>query len=175
MNIDLSLLTTQTNEPEGGSDIVYGKCGIRLDLNTNTFRYYYDPDLNEENLAYWYENDENNPSTICATGGNRNVIESLRSKFRRCIAKPYGDDTAMISYLKETDSNKWPDNSTVAIATTRKENRMVHFPKYYHKTIEVSPNVWRTYISEQQLDNDYIEEPELLLSTFEAFKTMMEF
>jgi hypothetical protein len=170
LNIDLSSLTTQTNEPEGGSDIVYGKCGIRLDLDTNTFRYYYDPDLNEENLAYWYENDENNPSTICATGGNRNVIESLRSKFRRCIAKPYGDDTAMISYLKETDSNKWPDNSTVAIATTRKENRMVHFPKYYHKTIEVSPNVWRTYISEQQLDNDYIEEPELLLSTFEAFK-----
>lgn len=170
LNIDLSSLTTQTNEPEGGSDIVYGKCGIRLDLDTNTFRYYYDPDLNEENLAYWYENDENNPSTICATGGNRNVIESLRSKFRRCIAKPYGDDTAMISYLKETDSNKWPDNSTVSIATTRKENRMVHFPKYYHKTIEVSPNVWRTYISEQQLDNDYIEEPELLLSTFEAFK-----
>lgn len=170
LNIDLSSLITQTNEPEGGSDIVYGKCGIRLDLDTNTFRYYYDPDLNEENLAYWYEIDEDSPSTILETGGNRSVIESLKSKFRRCIAKPYGDDAAMISYLKETDSNKWPDNSTVAIATTRKENRMVHFPKYYHKTIEVSPNVWRTYISEQQLDNDYIEEPELLLSTFEAFK-----
>ena len=45
---------------------------------------------------------------------------------------------------------------------------MVHFPKYYHKTIERSPGIWRTYISEQQIDNDYIEEPELLLGTFEG-------
>ena len=47
---------------------------------------------------------------------------------------------------------------------------MVHFPKYYHKTEKRFSNIWRTYISEQQLDNDYIEEPELLLSTFEGFK-----
>ena len=169
LNIDLSSLTTQTNEPDGGSDIVYGKCGIRLDLNTNTFRYYYDPDLNEENLAYWYENDENNPSTICATGGNRNVIESLRSKFKRCIAKPYGDDAALISYCNEENSANWPDGSGIDIVFARKENRMVHFPKYYHKTVERSPGIWRTYISEQQIDSDYIEEPEMLLGTFEAY------
>ena len=167
MNIDLSSLTTQTNEPEGGSDIVYGKCGIRLDLNTNTFRYYYDPDLNEENLAYWYEIDENNPSTICATGGNRSVIESLRSKFKRCIAMPYGDDAAMISYCKENYSAEWPDGTTIEIKSNH-QNRMVHFPKYYHKTVEKSPSIWRTYISEQQLDNDYIEEPESLLASFEG-------
>ena len=167
MNIDLSSLTTQTNEPEGGSDIVYGKCGIRLDLNTNTFRYYYDPDLNEENLAYWYEIDENNPSTICATGGNRSVIESLKSKFKRCIAMPYGDDAAMISYCKENYSAEWPDGTTIEIKSNH-QNRMVHFPKYYHKTVEKSPSIWRTYISEQQLDNDYIEEPESLLASFEG-------
>ena len=51
----------------------------------------------------------------------------------------------------------------------RKENRMTYFPKYYHKTVEASSGVWRTYISEIQLDDDYIEEPEMLLSTFEAF------
>lgn len=123
---------------------------------------------NEDSLAYWYENNENASSTTCLTGGNRNVIESLRSKFKRCIAKPYGDDAALISYCSETDSSKWPDNSTVEIAFARKENRMVHFPKYYHKTIERSPGVWRTYISEIQIDNDYIEEPEMLLSSFEA-------
>lgn len=123
---------------------------------------------NEDSLAYWYENNETASSTTCLTGGNRNVIESLRSKFKRCIAKPYGDDAALISYCSETDSSKWPDNSTVEIAFARKENRMVHFPKYYHKTIERSPGVWRTYISEIQIDNDYIEEPEMLLSSFEA-------
>ena len=122
----------------------------------------------EDTLAYWYENDENNSSTTCATGGNRNVIESLRSKFKRCIAKPYGDDAALISYLNETDSNKWPDSTDATYETVRKESLMVHFPKYYHKTIERSPGIWRTYISEQQIDNDYIEEPELLLGTFEG-------
>ena len=122
----------------------------------------------EDTLAYWYENNENASSTTCATGGNRNVIESLRSKFKRCIAKPYGDDVALISYLNETDSNKWPDGTGATYETVRKESLMVYFPKYYHKTIERSPGIWRTYISEQQIDNDYIEEPELLLGTFEG-------
>lgn len=125
----------------------------------------------EDTLAYWYENDENNSSTTCATGGNRNVIESLRSKFKRCIAKPYGDDAALISYCHETNSTKWPDGSGVEILAARKENRMVHFPKYYHKTVERSPGIWRTYISEIQIDSDYIEEPEMLLSTFEGLKS----
>lgn len=123
----------------------------------------------EDTLAYWYENDENNSSTTCATGGNRNVIESLRSKFKRCIAKPYGDDAALISYCNEENSANWPDGSNIDIVLARKENRMVHFPKYYHKTVERSPGIWRTYISEQQIDSDYIEEPEMLLGTFEAY------
>ena len=122
----------------------------------------------EDTLAYWYENDENNSSTTCATGGNRNVIESLRSKFKRCIAKPYGDDAALISYLNETNSNKWPDGTGATYNHVKKESLMVHFPKYYHKTIERSPGIWRTYISEQQIDSDYIEEPELLLGAFEG-------
>ena len=124
----------------------------------------------EDTLAYWYENNENASSTTCLTGGNRNVIESLRSKFKRCIAKPYGDDAALISYLNETDSNKWPDGSSMTYSVTRKENAMVCFPKYYHKTIERSPGIWRTYISEQQIDSDYIEEPERLVGTYEAYK-----
>lgn len=123
----------------------------------------------EDTLAYWYENDEDNSSTTCATGGNRNVIESLRSKFKRCIAKPYGDDAALISYCNEENSANWPDGSDIDIVFARKENRMVHFPKYYHKTVERSPGIWRTYISEQQIDSDYIEEPEMLLGTFEAY------
>ena len=124
----------------------------------------------EDTLAYWYENNETASSTTCLTGGNRNVIESLRSKFKRCIAKPYGDDAALISYLNETDSNKWPDGSSMTYSVTRKENAMVYFPKYYHKTIERSPGIWRTYISEQQIDSDYIEEPERLVGTYEAYK-----
>ena len=124
----------------------------------------------EDTLAYWYENNENAPSTICATGGNRNVIESLKSKFKRCIAKPYGDDAALISYCNESHSKKWPDNTDITYTGRNQENMMVHFPKYYHKTIERSPGIWRTYISEQQIDSDYIEEPERLVGVYEAYK-----
>ena len=124
----------------------------------------------EDTLAYWYENDENSSSTTCATGGNRNVIESLRSKFKRCIAKPYGDDAALISYCSESHSKKWPDGTDIVYTGIKQENMMVHFPKYYHKTIERSPGIWRTYISEIQIDNDYIEEPERLIGVYEAYK-----
>jgi hypothetical protein len=123
----------------------------------------------EDTLAYWYENNETASSTTCLTGGNRNVIESLRSKFKRCIAKPYGDDAALISYTNENMSTHWPDGTTTnQNVTDRKESVMVHFPKYYHKTIERSPGIWRTYISEQQIDRDYIEEPERLVGAFEG-------
>lgn len=124
----------------------------------------------EDTLAYWYENDENNSSTTCATGGNRNVIESLRSKFKRCIAMPSGDDAALISYCSESHSKKWPDNTDIVYTGRNQENMMVHFPKYYHKTIERSPGIWRTYISEQQIGSDYIEEPERLVGVYEAYK-----
>lgn len=124
----------------------------------------------EDTLAYWYENNETASSTTCLTGGNRNVIESLRSKFKRCIAKPYGDDAALISYCNESHSKKWPDNTDIIYTGRNKENMMVHFPKYYHKTIERSPGIWRTYISEQQIDSDYIEEPERLVGVYEAYK-----
>lgn len=124
----------------------------------------------EDTLAYWYENNETASSTTCATGGNRNVIESLRSKFKRCIAKPYGDDAALISYCSESHSKKWPDNTDIVYTGRNQENMMVHFPKYYHKTIERSPGIWRTYISEQQIDSDYIEEPERLVGVYEAYK-----
>ena len=121
----------------------------------------------EDTLAYWYENNENASSTTCLTGGNRNVIESLRSKFKRCIAMPSGDDAALISYCNEENSSKWPDSTNITIMNNH-QNRMVYFPKYYHKTIERSPGIWRTYISEQQIDGNYIEEPEMLLGSFEG-------
>lgn len=148
--------SVQTTEPE---NIVYAN--INRVVTTSNL---------EDTLAYWYENNENASSNSLATGGNRNVIESLRSKFKRCIAKPYGDDAALISYLSETNSYKWPDDTTAEWGISDKSNLMVHFPKYYHKTIERSPGIWRTYISEQQIDSDYIEEPEMLLGTFEATK-----
>lgn len=145
--------SVQTTEPE---NIVYAN--INRVVTTSNL---------EDTLAYWYENNENASSNSLATGGNRNVIESLRSKFKRCIAMPSGDDAALISYCNEENSSKWPDGTNITIMNNH-QNRMVYFPKYYHKTIERSPGIWRTYISEQQIDGDYIEEPEMLLGSFEG-------
>lgn len=150
-----------------------GKMYYRNDINNTDWSNWKElltPEAMEDTLAYWYENNENASSTTCATGGNRNVIESLRSKFKRCIAKPYGDDAALISYCNESHSKKWPDNTNIVYTGRNQENMMVHFPKYYHKTIERSPGIWRTYISEQQIDSDYIEEPERLVGVYEAYK-----
>lgn len=147
-----------------------GKMYYRNDINNTDWSNWKElltPEAMEDTLAYWYENNENASSTTCATGGNRNVIESLRSKFKRCIAMPSGDDAALISYCNEEDSSKWPDGTNITIMNNH-QNRMVYFPKYYHKTIERSPGIWRTYISEQQIDGDYIEEPEMLLGSFEG-------
>jgi hypothetical protein len=147
-----------------------GKMYYRNDINKTDWSNWKElltPEAMEDTLAYWYENNENSSSTTCATGGNRNVIESLRSKFKRCIAKPYGDDAALISYCNEENSANWPDGTNITIMNNH-QNRMVYFPKYYHKTIERSPGIWRTYISEQQIDGNYIEEPEMLLGSFEG-------
>lgn len=147
-----------------------GKMYYRNDINNTDWSNWKElltPEAMEDPLAYWYENNENASSTTCATGGNRNVIESLRSKFKRCIAMPSGDDAALISYCNEEDSSKWPDSTNITIMNNH-QNRMVYFPKYYHKTIERSPGIWRTYISEQQIDSNYIEEPEMLLASFEG-------
>ena len=147
-----------------------GKMYYRNDINNadwSNWKELLTPEAMEDTLAYWYENNENASSTTCATGGNRNVIESLRSKFKRCIAMPSGDDAALISYCNEENSANWPDGTNITIMNNH-QNRMVYFPKYYHKTIERSPGIWRTYISEQQIDGNYIEEPEMLLGSFEG-------
>lgn len=147
-----------------------GKMYYRNDINNTDWSNWKElltPEAMEDTLAYWYENNENASSTTCLTGGNRNVIESLRSKFKRCIAMPSDDDVALISYCNEENSANWPDGTNITIMNNH-QNRMVYFPKYYHKTIERSPGIWRTYISEQQIDGNYIEEPEMLLGSFEG-------
>lgn len=148
--------------------------GATFRFGTNNYNWYYRKLINEdeleESLSYWYDNVETSSSSKCITGGNRNIIESLRSKFKRCVAKPYGDNEVVISYLNENDSTKFPDGSTISGNAASQTYVMVHFPKYYHKTVEVSTGRWRTYISEVQIDNDYIEEPEMLVGVFEAHK-----
>lgn len=117
--------------------------------------------------AYWFELDDNTATTVLNTGGNRDVLENLKRKFKRGLARSYGDNGAAFSPFKG-NAYTWPDGSVIEVATGGVMHHMTYFPKYYHKTVEVSSNVWRTYISEIQIDDDYIEEPERLVATYES-------
>lgn len=117
--------------------------------------------------AYWFELDDNTATTVLNTGGNRDVLENLKRKFKRGLARSYGDNGAAFSPFKD-NAYTWPDGSAIEVATGGVMHHMTYFPKYYHKTVEVSSNVWRTYISEIQIDDDYIEEPERLVATYES-------
>lgn len=75
-------------------------------------RRYLDNSSIEDTLSYWIIFDENTPSTQLQSGGNNDVRQRLRSKFKRCMAMPQANGKAAIAYLKDTDSRYWPDGTT---------------------------------------------------------------
>lgn len=123
----------------------------------------------EDTHAMWVEFDENNSTTTLQRGGNLDVITSLTSKFKRCLALPQANGTAAIAYLNDTDSTKWPDGTTVSVSNGGQDYYMVHFPKYYYKSVNTDTNKWRLYISERKINDDYKEERECLIGVFEAY------
>lgn len=125
--------------------------------------------LSEDTHAMWVEFNENNSTTTLQRGGNLGVITSLTSKFKRCLALPQANGTAAIAYLNDTDSTKWPDGSTVSVSNGGQNYYMVHFPKYYYKSVSTDTNKWRLYISERKINDDYKEERECLIGVFEAY------
>lgn len=132
--------------------------------------------LSEEAHAMWVEFDESTPTTVLNRGGNLNVITSLTSKFKRCLALPQNDGTAAITYLNATDSNKYEDGTLVnesGITSSYYDYYMVHFPKYYYRCENTASNKWKLYISERKLNDNYKEERECLVGVFEAYLSAM--
>lgn len=125
--------------------------------------------LAEETYAMWVQFDETTSTTTLERGGNLDVITSLTSKFKRCLALPQNDGSAAIAYLNSTDSNKWEDGSTVEpTGAYHYVYYMVHFPKYYYRTELVSMGKFKLYISDRKLTDSYKEERECLIGVFEA-------
>lgn len=128
--------------------------------------------LAEETHAMWVQFDETTSTTTLERGGNLDVITSLTSKFKRCLALPQDDGSAAIAYLNSTDSNKWEDGSTVnRTGAYCYAYYMVHFPKYYYRTELVSIGKFKLYISDRKLTDSYKEERECLIGVFEAYNT----
>lgn len=130
--------------------------------------------INEETHAMWVQFDETTSTTTLERGGNLDVITSLTSKFKRCLALPQNDGSAAIAYLGSTDSNKWEDGSTVnPTGAYHYVYYMVHFPKYYYRMDNsgAAVNKYKLYISEKKINENYKEERECLIGVFEAYNT----
>lgn len=128
--------------------------------------------LAEETYAMWVQFNEAAGTTTLERGGNLDVITSLTSKFKRCLALPQNDGSAAIAYLNSTDSNKWEDGSTVnRTGAYHYVYYMVHFPKYYYRTELVSIGKFKLYISDRKINDSYKEERECLIGVFEAYNT----
>lgn len=130
--------------------------------------------INEETHAMWVQFDKTTSTTTLERGGNLDVITSLTSKFKRCLALPQNDGSAAIAYLGSTDSNKWEDGSTVnPTGAYHYVYYMVHFPKYYYRMDNsgAAVNKYKLYISEKKINENYKEERECLIGVFEAYNT----
>lgn len=130
--------------------------------------------LAEETYAMWVQFNKSASTTTLERGGNLDVITSLTSKFKRCLALPQNDGSAAIAYLGSTDSNKWEDGSTVnPTGAYHYVYYMVHFPKYYYRMDNsgAAVNKYKLYISEKKINENYKEERECLIGVFEAHNT----
>lgn len=130
--------------------------------------------LAEETYAMWVQFNKSASTTTLERGGNLDVITSLTSKFKRCLALPQNDGSAAIAYLSSTDSNKWEDGSTVKpTGAYHYVYYMVHFPKYYYRMDNsgAAVNKYKLYISEKKINENYKEERECLIGVFEAYNT----
>lgn len=133
--------------------------------------------ITEETHAMWVRFG-NSTGTMLDRGGNLQVIANITNKFKRCLALPQSDGSAIISYLNDNDSYKWPDDTDVQESTTGKEYHtkwyMVHFPKYYYKSTKVNVggvDIPTVYFSEYKINDDYKEERECLIGVFKAYSS----
>lgn len=142
--------------------------------------------VTEETHAYWIEYHMTNGSTptpmtaVVNRGGNQDVINDILSRFRRCLALPQSDGTAVICYLNADDSTKWPDGTSVSgsLEYARRQYYMVHFPKYYYRCGEVYDDgdlkAVKIWFSNIKVSDSYKEEPECLIGVFEASSNLIE-
>lgn len=95
--------------------------------------------------------DEDDSANITAIGSNADEIDSILSKFRRCLAKRDLLNRVVISYLDDEDSNYYADG-TSADLTGGEGDVMVYMPEYWYLYENVDDTHFRYYISESEID-----------------------
>lgn len=99
---------------------------------------------------------------------NGTIIQQIRSKFRRCLAKKTADGQMTIRYLKNDNSNYYDDGSAAKLDGTEGDV-MVYFPRFYYKYESLGSYQFAYSFALVQLDNTWQESPESLLGAYEAY------
>lgn len=101
---------------------------------------------------------------------NSGVIATILSKFRRCLCKKTAEGEVTISYLKDSDSNYYADNTSSKLDGTEGDV-MVDFPEFYYKWEKVDENKFRFRFAEYNVDGTFKHVPRSLVGAYKAYQT----
>ena len=82
---------------------------------------------------------------------NGTIIQQIRSKFRRCLAKKTADGQMTIRYLKNDNSNYYDDGSAAKLDGTEGDV-MVYYPRFYYKYEDLGSGKFAYSFALVQLD-----------------------
>ena len=99
---------------------------------------------------------------------NGTIIQQIRAKFRRCLAKKSADGQMTIRYLKNDNSNYYDDGTAAKLDGTEGDV-MVYFPCFYYKYENLGSYKFAYSFALVQLDSTWKESPESLLGVYEAY------
>lgn len=101
---------------------------------------------------------------------NGTIIQQIRAKFRRCLAKKSADGQMTIRYLKNDDSNYYDDGTAAKLDGTEGDV-MVYFPRFYYKYESLGSYKFAYSFALVQLDSTWMESSECLVGAYEAYVT----
>lgn len=99
---------------------------------------------------------------------NGTIIQQIRAKFRRCLAKKSADGQMTIRYLKNDNSNYYDDGTAAKLDGTEGDV-MVYFPRFYYKYENLGSYKFAYSFALVQLDNTWKESAECLVGAYEAY------
>lgn len=101
---------------------------------------------------------------------NGTIIQQIRAKIRRCLAKKSADGQMTIRYLRNDNSNYYDDGSAAKLDGTEGDV-MVYFPTFYYKYESLGAYKFAYSFALVQLDSTWKKSSEFLLGAYEAYVT----
>lgn len=106
------------------------------------------------------------PANITASK-DRWILDTILSKFRRCLAKKTGEGKVTIAYLDDSNSNFYEDG-TLAVLTGEEGDVMVYFPEFWYKGM-YSEKGYKFCFALEQIDNTWKHAPASLVGAYKAY------